>query len=132
MDKFNHLTSLSDADLQNLSNWGFNVVRLGVMWPGVEPQENSFNLTYLTTIKELIIKMHEKYGIFTIVDVHQDLLSSAYCGEGIPDWLYQKYLQSQLNLTCDRNTLTSDAKKLEQEHHILCHNFSIFNITNKK
>ena len=28
--------SLSDKDIADLKNWGFNLVRLGVMWEGVE------------------------------------------------------------------------------------------------
>lgn len=28
----------------------------------------------------------EKYGIYTLLDMHQDILSEKFCGEGIPDW----------------------------------------------
>jgi hypothetical protein len=31
--------------LHNLTNWGFNVVRLGTMWAGTEPQEGQYNET---------------------------------------------------------------------------------------
>ncbi len=27
-----------------------------------------------------------KYGIYTLLDAHQDVLSQKFCGEGIPDW----------------------------------------------
>ena len=26
------------------------------------------------------------YGIYTLLDMHQDVLSDKFCGEGIPDW----------------------------------------------
>ena len=26
------------------------------------------------------------YGIYTLLDAHQDVLSQKFCGEGIPDW----------------------------------------------
>jgi hypothetical protein len=34
---FDPLSSLSDIDAANLKSWGFNIVRLGVMWPGKFP-----------------------------------------------------------------------------------------------
>ena len=33
------------AQLQQLADWGFNVIRLGTMWSGVEPAENQVNIT---------------------------------------------------------------------------------------
>ena len=27
-----------------------------------------------------------KYGIYTLLDMHQDVLSPKFCGEGVPDW----------------------------------------------
>ena len=27
-----------------------------------------------------------KYGIYSLLDAHQDVLSQKFCGEGIPDW----------------------------------------------
>lgn len=33
---FDASDSLNDEDIQNLKNWGFNFVRLGVMWEAVE------------------------------------------------------------------------------------------------
>ena len=38
------------------------------------------------------ICMHEQYpraaeyGIYTLLDMHQDVLSGKFCGEGAPDW----------------------------------------------
>ena len=31
--------SLTPQDMKQLRTWGLNVLRLGVMWPGVEPVE---------------------------------------------------------------------------------------------
>lgn len=38
-----------------------------------------FNLTYMH-------RAGEKYGIYTLLDTHQDVLSGKFCGEGVPDW----------------------------------------------
>lgn len=39
--------SLSNEDIQFLKDNGFNVVRLYVAWPGVEPKKDQYNDTYL-------------------------------------------------------------------------------------
>jgi endoglycosylceramidase len=95
---FNPVTSFNKEDVQNIYNWGFTagsatfplcgnsfLVRLGVMWPGVEPSKGFYNTTYLKVMANLIEDLGE-YGIYTLVDFHQDLLSRLFCGEGIPDW----------------------------------------------
>jgi hypothetical protein len=76
------------------------------MWPGVEPERNAYNETYLNVVED-IINEAGRYGIYTLVDMHQDCLSEYFCGEGIPHWavnlnhentswpfslLYEKYL----------------------------------------
>lgn len=42
-DKFDPETSLTDAEIDNLVGWGFNFVRLGVMWEAVERSQGTFN-----------------------------------------------------------------------------------------
>ena len=27
-----------------------------------------------------------QYGIYSLLDCHQDVLSEKFCGEGVPDW----------------------------------------------
>jgi endoglycosylceramidase len=77
--------SLTDRDIKDLASWGFNVVRLGVMWPGVMPSHLTVNETYLDEMEKIINKLGDQ-GIYTIIDCHQDLLSRYYCGEGFPDY----------------------------------------------
>jgi endoglycosylceramidase len=84
-EAFDPELSLSEKDMEDLQSWGFNVVRLGVMWPGVAPSNGTFNQTYLDAISSIITKLG-KYGIYTIVDCHQDLYTRLCCGEGAPDW----------------------------------------------
>eukprot|EP00913_Durusdinium_trenchii_P027858 g26120.t1 len=78
-----------EQDMANLQSWGFNVIRLGVMWPGVEPVEGQYNHTYLQVIRQLVDDLYS-HGIWTIVDFHQDAFTERYCGEGVPDWLLPK------------------------------------------
>eukprot|EP00746_Dinoflagellata_sp_MGD_P026988 gnl/MRDRNA2_/MRDRNA2_163583_c0_seq1.p1 gnl/MRDRNA2_/MRDRNA2_163583_c0~~gnl/MRDRNA2_/MRDRNA2_163583_c0_seq1.p1 ORF type:complete len:680 (+),score=90.93 gnl/MRDRNA2_/MRDRNA2_163583_c0_seq1:90-2129(+) len=83
---FDSNNSLSVDDMKNLRLWGFNVVRLGMMWPGVEPASGQYNQTYLQIMRRLVDDMYA-HGIYTIVDFHQDAFSEKFCGEGVPSWL---------------------------------------------
>jgi len=88
--KWDHMVSFNDKDIKDLSEWGFNIIRLGVMWPGVHPMKDFTNMTYLAEIEQIINKLGEK-GIYTLVDLHQDLLSRYACGEGAPDFLMKEF-----------------------------------------
>jgi len=84
-DKFSKDLSLVDEDFEEMAGMGLNMLRLGVMWPGVEPERKQYNLTYLQELKK-IVKGAGRYGIYTLLDMHQDGISEKYCGEGIPHW----------------------------------------------
>jgi endoglycosylceramidase len=58
-------------DFRQLKSWGMNVVRLGMMWPGVEPSRGVYNQSYLNVMNQLVTKMGQQYGIYTLVDFHQ-------------------------------------------------------------
>lgn len=82
---FDYNMSVVDEDIAFLRRHGFNLVRLGVMWPGVYPAQGEVNETYLDLVEELVNKLGEA-GIYSLLDMHQDVLSAFMCGEGIPDW----------------------------------------------
>ncbi|EGG17200.1 hypothetical protein DFA_08187 [Cavenderia fasciculata] len=84
-DTFDPQNSLCQEDIDNLVSWGFNAIRLGVMWPGVEPERDEFNQTYVNVMKGIVDTLGDN-GIYTIIDFHQDLINRRFCGEGIPDW----------------------------------------------
>lgn len=63
------------------------MLRLGVMWPGVEPTMGNYNQTYLDQI-EIIVNNMAAQSIYVIMDMHQDLLHRKYCGEGVPDYIF--------------------------------------------
>ena len=46
--------------MDKLQKSGINALRVGIMWPGVEPQDGVFNETYLDVLG------HKLYGIFTL------------------------------------------------------------------
>ena len=61
--------SLNEKDMEDMYRWGFNVVRLGIIWEAVETAPNVYNNTYLNEIEELINRLGEK-GIYTVIDSH--------------------------------------------------------------
>lgn len=85
MDHFDPARSLGREDASNLRKWGFNIVRLGTMWPGLEAKRSHYNMTYLSEISRIVEFLGEQ-NIVTLLDLHQDLLSPYWCGEGVPDW----------------------------------------------
>ncbi|KAK4475762.1 hypothetical protein MN116_001022 [Schistosoma mekongi] len=83
--------STNTTQLQMFKSWGLNVVRLSVMWSGVKPTISTVNTTYLDMI-EKVIDLYAEYGIYVILDMHQDALSSLYgFYDGIPLWLIEKF-----------------------------------------
>lgn len=89
LDHFDSNYSLADMDLYNLKGWGLNVIRLHVAWEGVEPKKGVYNYTYIEKLREVIQKCN-KYGIYVILDSHQDLFNRQFCGEGFPDWAVER------------------------------------------
>jgi len=78
--------TLGDAALQQ--SLGFNAMRLGVMWAGAFPvRDAGENASYLATVAAISNTFAEGFGLATLVDAHQDLLSEAFCADGAPMWL---------------------------------------------
>lgn len=72
-----------DAEL--LRNYGFNAVRLGVMWAAIEPTRGQYNKDYLESIRQTV-KLLKAQGIYSLLDFHQDAFSVNHGGSGFPDW----------------------------------------------
>jgi len=69
---------------KNFKKWGFNVIRLGIIWDGLEPEPGVYNEEYLLEIDKQI-KLAEENGLFVFLDMHQDLFGGKY-GDGAPEW----------------------------------------------
>ena len=77
--------TFSEEDMKFMKSLGLNGVRLGMMWPGLVPKKGKFNETYLKIMVDLVTKA-EEYGIYILLDMHQDVMSHRFCVEGFPDW----------------------------------------------
>jgi len=99
---------LTVPEVQRMASLGFDVVRLGIIWKGIEPghaplndpaicapgtprasgprqfDSSVFN-AYLTRL-DATIALLGRYGIYSLVDMHQDVYNDEFGGEGAPDW----------------------------------------------
>ena len=73
------------ADAAFLRRNGFNTVRLGMIYAGVEPQPGSYDGAYIRAVRRTE-KLLAKQRIFSMIDFHQDLYSEKFTGEGFPPW----------------------------------------------
>jgi endoglycosylceramidase len=78
-------TGFGEDDAAFLKRHGFNTVRLGVIYAGIEPSPGSYDDAYLSQIAatESILA---RRGIFSQLDFHQDMYNERFQGEGWPDW----------------------------------------------
>ena len=67
-----------------LRDWGFNSVRFGIIWDGIEPEPGVYNEAYLEGIDQHI-KWAADNNLFVVLDMHQDLYSVLYA-DGAPEW----------------------------------------------
>jgi hypothetical protein len=82
-----------DAELRRISpcldalqRLGFNVVRLSVIWKGLEPtMTGGLSKDYVEALSKFIDALYRR-NLFVIVDFHQDIASEWYGGEGFPNW----------------------------------------------
>ncbi|KAI9352201.1 glycoside hydrolase superfamily [Obelidium mucronatum] len=81
--------SFNQKDVNLLASIGSTAIRLGVMWPGVEPTKGNYNQTYLDEIAK-IVKMCSDAGIYVLLDFHQDVFSEQFCGEGVPSFVVKR------------------------------------------
>jgi len=94
------------ADASLMARLGFNIVRLGMTWKGLEPgtapandpaictrgtprDPGQFNQAvldrYLNKLKETV-DLLGRFHIYTLLDMHQDVYNEMFDGEGAPNW----------------------------------------------
>jgi endoglycosylceramidase len=72
-------------DARFLARNGFNTIRLGLIYKGVEPRPGRYDRGYIRRSLRTERMLHRQ-GIFSLVDFHQDLYNERFDGEGWPDW----------------------------------------------
>lgn len=75
----------TEEDYDRLLEWGFNAIRFGIFWAAVEPAPDFYDENFLLQLDERV-RWAKKRGIYVILDMHQDLYSEKYSGDGAPLW----------------------------------------------
>jgi len=84
-----HLPSQLGFDADDaafLAHDGFNTVRLGFDYGAIEPRPGTYDRSFLAALAH-DVSVLSGYGIFTLADVHQDIYTLRYGGNGMPDWM---------------------------------------------
>lgn len=74
-----------EAYVDDVAYLGVNAVRLPFSWEALEPEPGSYSDVYVERYSAMI----EAFGarnIGVVVDFHQDVFASPYCGDGFPLW----------------------------------------------
>jgi endoglycosylceramidase len=80
-------TGFGADDARFLRRHGFNTIRLGIIYKGLEPEppgsdgKPNYRKGYLRSIARTE-RVLAKRGIFTLLDFHQDMFNERYQGEG--------------------------------------------------
>ena len=98
--------NFSASDARTIARLGFNVVRLGITWQGLEPghggpnqpgvctpgtpgNPHMFNAAvagrYVEALAKTVRLLAEAH-VYTLLDMHQDVYNQAFRGEGAPAW----------------------------------------------
>lgn len=70
---------------EDMESVGVNIVRFGITWAAIEPHEGEYNDELIFALKEYIQKC-AKHNIYVMFDMHQDLFSHHFHGDGAPKW----------------------------------------------
>lgn len=63
IDEYDRRLSFNQDDVEFLAFLNVNVIRLGIMWPGVEPNRGVYNQTYIEQIKRIFDMCLEKVNL---------------------------------------------------------------------
>ncbi len=88
LDQTEFRYNLDDEFFKKFKANGFDIIRLAVTWQNLEPTMGKYNESYLKSIDK-IFDLAEKYGVYILLDMHQDLYSGfdgKSVGDGAPSW----------------------------------------------
>ncbi len=79
-----YVTACDESLFAKFRASGFNVIRLGLQWDGVEPEPGVYDDSYLAKIRQQA-KWAADNGLYVFLDMHQDLYGIKF-GDGAPLW----------------------------------------------
>lgn len=75
----------ADAYFAPMVDWGLDTVRMPFSWEALEPSPGDIDETYLDRY-EVLVDAAWALGLRVIIDFHQDIYASPFCGDGFPPW----------------------------------------------
>jgi len=79
-----YVCGMTEEEFKQIGDWGFNVIRLGIIWDGLEPEPGVYNDSMFQCLDERI-RWAKENGLYVILDMHQDLYSVQF-SDGAPEW----------------------------------------------
>ncbi len=67
------------------TQFGFNFVRYLIFWDFIEPEKGVFNSQYLDEVQRRV-EWYTSRGMYVMLDMHQDIYSIEFGGDGAPAW----------------------------------------------
>ncbi len=68
---------------------GCNLIRLGITWEILEPEEGKYDTKAVALVKDFVREC-AKNNVYVMLDMHQDLYSPYFYGDGAPAWAVDK------------------------------------------
>lgn len=81
----NYLSWHGPEQFAAMRHWGFNCIRLLIIWDGLEPEPGRYDDAYLSGVDKRIAWAKQN-GIYVLLDMHQDLYSAKFGADGAPLW----------------------------------------------
>ncbi|MDB5227516.1 MAG: hypothetical protein JWN78_1709 [Bacteroidota bacterium] len=77
---------IQESDVQReADSFGFSADRYLIFWDAIEPQQGVFDETYLDKIEQRV-NWYAAHNMHVFLDMHQDLYSIEFGGDGAPAW----------------------------------------------
>lgn len=67
------------------TQFGFNFVRYLIFWDFIEPEKGVYNSKYLDEVQKRV-EWYTNRGMYVMLDMHQDIYSIEFGGDGAPAW----------------------------------------------
>ena len=80
-----HICMDTPEGMEPLRRWGFNAIRLVLVWEAIEPERGRMDHDYLDRVEQLSTWAGER-GLHVIMDMHQDIYGRTFGGSGAPEW----------------------------------------------
>lgn len=84
-DDLDAVRAAADEYFGRMPAWGLDAARMPFSWEALEPTPGQYDPAYLARY-EVMLDAAWAHGVRVIIDFHQDVYASPFCGDGFPPW----------------------------------------------